>query len=127
MTETLQEPTPRRATSPSSPHHDATPRSGPGRMIGWLVLPFVVFGLIGLYSIVERRTEHQVLAEQTSRMAVPYVSVIHATPIKTDSALVLPGNINSYVNSPIYARTNGYLKKWYKDIGSHVQQGDLLA
>ena len=44
-----------------------------------------------------------------------------------DSELVLPGNINSYVNSPIYARTNGYLKKWYKDIGSHVQKGDLLA
>jgi RND family efflux transporter MFP subunit len=127
MTETLQEPTPRRAPSPSSLHHDATPRGGRGRMIGWLVLPFVVFGLIGLYSIVERRTEHRVLAQQTERMAVPYVSVIHATPIKTDSALVLPGNINSYVNSPIYARTNGYLKKWYKDIGSHVQQGDLLA
>ncbi len=40
---------------------------------------------------------------------------------------MLPGNINSYVNSPIYARTNGYLKKWYKDIGSHVNKGELLA
>ena len=41
--------------------------------------------------------------------------------------MILPGNIQSYVESPIYARTNGYLKKWYKDIGSHVKQGDLLA
>ena len=79
--------------------------------------------LIGLYSLVQRRTEHRVLAQQTERMAVPYVAVIHATPIEADSALVLPGNIKSYVESPIYARTNGYLKKWYKDIGSHVQQG----
>jgi RND family efflux transporter MFP subunit len=126
MTETLQEPQRKVAAGPQ-PQHDDAPRRGRGRMIGWLLAPFVVFGLIGLFSFVERRTEHRVLAEQTERMAVPYVSVIHATPISSDSALVLPGNINSYVNSPIYARTNGYLKKWYKDIGSHVQQGDLLA
>jgi hypothetical protein len=53
--------------------------------------------------------------------------VIHATPLASVNELVLPGNINSYVNSPIYARTNGYLMKWYKDIGAHVKQGDLLA
>ena len=67
------------------------------------------------------------LAEQTEQMAVPYVSVIHATPITGDSEMVLPGTLKAYVESPIYARTNGYLKKWYKDIGSHVQKGDLLA
>jgi multidrug efflux pump subunit AcrA (membrane-fusion protein) len=44
-----------------------------------------------------------------------------------DSQLILPGNVQSYVESPVYARTNGYLKKWYKDIGSHVKEGDLLA
>jgi RND family efflux transporter MFP subunit len=96
-------------------------------MLGWFLVPFVVFLLIGLYSLVERRSERHVLAEQAERLAVPYVSVIHATPLDSNSALVLPGNINSYVNAPIYARTNGYLKKWYKDIGSHVAQGDLLA
>src|ERR1700688_2795464 len=100
---------------------------GRGPMLRWFFVLFLIFVVLGVYIFVQRRTEHQVLAEQTERMAVPYVSVIHATPIDSDSALVLPGNINSYVNSPIYARTNGYLKKWYKDIGSHVQQGDLLA
>src|SRR5215469_4986226 len=69
----------------------------------------------------------QVLAKQTEMMAVPYVAVVHATPLSGNSELVLPGNIQSYVDSPIYARTNGYLKKWYRDIGSHVAKGDLLA
>jgi RND family efflux transporter MFP subunit len=68
-----------------------------------------------------------VLAEQTERMAVPFVSVIRATPVEGASEMVLPGNLKAYVESPLYARTNGYLKKWYKDIGSHVNQGDLLA
>ena len=72
-------------------------------------------------------SEHKALAQQTEQMAVPYVSVIHATPIDADSEMVLPGTLKPYVESPIYARTNGYLKKWYKDIGSHVEKGELLA
>jgi RND family efflux transporter MFP subunit len=98
-----------------------------GRMLRWFLVVFLIFLALGMYSLVQRRTEHKVLVQQTDRMAVPYVSVIHAIPVSGDSELTLPGNINSYVNSPIYARTNGYLKKWYKDIGSHVNKGDLLA
>ena len=41
--------------------------------------------------------------------------------------MVLPGTLKPDVESPLYARTNGYLKKWYKDIGSHVEKGDILA
>jgi RND family efflux transporter MFP subunit len=88
---------------------------------------FLVFLVIGLYNILERRSERGVLAQQTEKMSVPHVAVIHATPVEAESQLILPGNVQSYVESPIYARTNGYLKKWYKDIGSHVKQGDLLA
>ncbi len=128
MPETLQEPEPKLARAPQpQPQHDDAPRHGRGRMIGWLILPFIVFGLVAAYSLIERRTEHRVLAQQTERFAVPYVSVIHATPLASINALVLPGTINSYVNAPIYARTSGYLMKWYKDIGAHVKQGDLLA
>src|SRR5208282_3973527 len=44
-----------------------------------------------------------------------------------DENLVLPGTLMAYIESPIYARTNGYLKKWYHDIGSRVAKGELLA
>jgi RND family efflux transporter MFP subunit len=124
MSQTFSEP-PVRETG-----HDSTgsvPPAGPGQLMKWFVVLFVVFIILGVYSFTQKRASHQVLAEQTVRMAVPYVTLIHATPIKGDSELILPGNIQSYVESPIYARTNGYLKKWYKDIGSHVATGDLLA
>ena len=96
-------------------------------MLGWFIVLFLVFLIIGLYNVLQRRSERGVLAQQTERLSVPHVAVIHATPVEADPALILPGNIQSYVESPIYARTNGYLKKWYKDIGSHVKEGDLLA
>jgi len=119
MTETVKEP-----------QHDLN-SSRPGgsrtRLLGWFTLLFLVFLVIGLYNILERRSERGVLAQQTEKMSVPHVAVIHATPVEAESQLILPGNVQSYVESPIYARTNGYLKKWYKDIGTHVKQGDLLA
>lgn len=103
------------------------PTSGRSRLLGWFIVLFLVFLIVGFYNILQRRSERGVLAQQTERLSVPHVAVIHATPVESDPGLILPGNIQSYVESPIYARTNGYLKKWYKDIGSHVKEGDLLA
>jgi RND family efflux transporter MFP subunit len=100
---------------------------GIGSMVRWFLILFVVFAILGAYALLQRRNEHRVLAEQTERMAVPFVSVIRATPVEGASEMVLPGTLKAYVESPLYARTNGYLKKWYKDIGSHVNKGDLLA
>ena len=106
----------------------STNRSRGGRrLLGWFVVLFLVFLIIGLYNIFQRRNEHKVLAQQTERLSVVHVAVTHATPVQSDSQLILPGNVQSFVESPIYARTNGYLKKWYKDIGSHVKEGELLA
>ncbi len=120
---------PSRGSAGIPPSGDPTqgPTPGRGPLLKWFVILFVVFAVLGLYSFSQKRASHRVLAEQTDRMAVPYVAVVHATPLSGDSDLVLPGNIQSYVDSPIYARTNGYLKKWYKDIGSQVAKGDLLA
>ena len=83
--------------------------------------------LLGLFTWVQRRAQYDALAKETEKMAVPTVSVIHPTPEPPQEDLVLPSTLQAYVESPIYARTNGYLKKWYHDIGSHVQQGELLA
>jgi RND family efflux transporter MFP subunit len=93
------------------------------------VLFLVVIGLVilGAATLFQRRAQYQALAKETETLAVPTVAVIHATTESAEEDLVLPGTMQAYVESPIYARTNGYLKKWYHDIGSRVAQGELLA
>jgi RND family efflux transporter MFP subunit len=58
---------------------------------------------------------------------VTAVSVVSPKQTAPADEIILPGNVQPYISSPIYARTNGYLKKWYFDIGAHVKQGQLLA
>ena len=53
--------------------------------------------------------------------------MVHPLAEKPDEELVLPGSLLAFEESPIYARTSGYLVRWYKDIGSRVKEGDLLA
>ena len=67
------------------------------------------------------------LRQQTLEMAVPAVSVIHPKRGAMTEEVVLPGNAQAYVATPIFARTNGYLSKWYFDIGARVKSGQLLA
>jgi len=112
------------------PNHTSHPSGavkGPGALLRWFLILFIVFLVLGIYAVSQRKNESKALAEQTERLAVPFVSVIHATPVDSDSEMVLPGTLKPYVESTIYARTNGYLKSWYKDIGSHVNKGELLA
>jgi RND family efflux transporter MFP subunit len=89
-----------------------------------IVIVLVVLGAVTLF---QRRTQYQALAKETETLAIPTVAVIHAAVESTEEDLVLPGAMQAYVESPIYARTNGYLKKWYHDIGSRVREGELLA
>jgi RND family efflux transporter MFP subunit len=100
---------------------------GPGALLRWFLILFIIFLVLGIYAVSQRVSEHKALAQQTEQMAVPFVSVIHPSIINSNSDMVLPGTLKPYVESTIYARTNGYLKKWYKDIGSHVEKGDILA
>lgn len=83
--------------------------------------------VLGAFTMLQRRSEYRTLAEETETLAIQTVGVIHPSPETGEEDLVLPGTIEAFVESPIYARTNGYLKKWYHDIGSRVQKGDLLA
>jgi RND family efflux transporter MFP subunit len=87
----------------------------------------VVLVVVGALMMLQRRSQFRALAENTETMSVATVAIIHPTPQNADEDLVLPGTLQAYVESPIYARTNGYLRKWYHDIGSHVQKGDILA
>jgi multidrug efflux system membrane fusion protein len=93
-------------------------------MIGLALLLLIIGGLIAMFT---RIRDNHVLADETEREAIPTVAVIHPTAEKPDEELILPGSLQAYEESPIYARTNGYLLRWYKDMGSRVTQGELLA
>jgi RND family efflux transporter MFP subunit len=93
-------------------------------IVGVLLLVLLAAGGITLLS---RVTHERALAKETEIDTVPTVAVTHPTPEKPDEDLILPGSLLAYEESPIYARTNGYLVKWYKDIGSRVTKGELLA
>src|SRR5690242_512092 len=67
------------------------------------------------------------LARSTEEAAVPVVNVIHPKDGAPLEELILPGNTQAFSDTPIFARTSGYLKRWYFDIGAHVKRGDLLA
>ena len=89
-----------------------------------LLLVLAVFAVIGILS---RRHAMDVLAERTDQLAPPSVIAITPKPGNPIQELTLPGNVTSYTDAPVYARTSGYLTHWYYDIGAKVKAGALLA
>jgi RND family efflux transporter MFP subunit len=95
----------------------------------WLVagIAFIAVATLfgwGVWSRVRVRT---VLAAETAQVARPAVSVVSPKRTAPAQEIILPGNVQPFIASPIYSRTNGYLKKWYVDIGARVTKGQLLA
>jgi RND family efflux transporter MFP subunit len=95
----------------------------------WLVLAVAVILVAvllisGIWSRVKARAA---LDTETTQSALTAVSVVSPKQSAPTDEIILPGNVQPYISSPIYARTNGYLKKWYFDIGARVKQGELLA
>jgi len=96
-----------------------------GKLI--LIVLAVVFIAAAAVAFSIRLGEKHALAKETETLAVPSVIVIQAKPEPPQQELVLPSTLEAYTESPIYARTSGYLARWYKDIGSRVEKGQLLA
>jgi RND family efflux transporter MFP subunit len=95
----------------------------------WLVLAIALIAVVtllvsGIWSRVRARTT---LNAETAQAALPAVSVVSPKRTAPADEIILPGNVQPFITSPIYSRTNGYLKKWYFDIGARVKQGQLLA
>jgi len=94
----------------------------------WVLVGVVLIALVvltaGILPRIQARTD---LKKETLEMAVPVVSVVQPKGSGPAQELVLPANVQAYADAPIYARTNGYLKRWYADIGTHVKAGQLLA
>jgi len=97
------------------------------RLFVVLALCAILLLVVGGVTLLMRRSQYKALAKETEALAVPTVSVVHPIAESDSEDLVLPSTLQAYVESPIYARTNGYLKKWYHDIGSRVNKGELLA
>jgi RND family efflux transporter MFP subunit len=95
----------------------------------WLVPVIAVLAavLVLIFGIRSRVKDETTLRAVTDQMAVPSVSVVAPKHTAPATEIILPGNMQPFISSPIYARTDGYLKKWYFDIGAHVKAGELLS
>jgi RND family efflux transporter MFP subunit len=96
---------------------------------GWWILILALIAVAallssGIWSRVKARTTLKV---ETAQVALTAVSVVSPKQTAPAEEIILPGNVQPFITSPVYARTNGYLKKWYFDIGAHVKKGQLLA
>jgi len=95
----------------------------------WVVLTIalIVVATLLVSGIWSRVKARNTLNQETARAALPSVSVVSPKQTAPAEEIILPGNVEPYISSTIYSRTNGYLKKWYVDIGARVKQGQLLA
>jgi RND family efflux transporter MFP subunit len=94
----------------------------------WIfLLALVIAVLLVVFGILPRIQARTALRQETLRMAVPTVAVVQPKRSAPAQEIVLPANVQAFADAPIYARTNGYLKRWYVDIGSRVKEGQLLA
>jgi RND family efflux transporter MFP subunit len=109
-------------------HARASPPAAPPRTLRRVGLAAAIAAVvIALFGILQRRGHEAEVAQWTRDQAVPTVALITPQPGATKETLVLPGTVQAWYETPIYARVNGYLKNWYFDYGAHVKKGDLLA
>lgn len=120
------------ATDPNpNPHSetvqvDTTSRLGRGPLFA-IVGVVIVLLIAVVIGIVSRHSAEERLEEQTHASAVPSIFVTHASGGAAAQELRLPANTEAFIDTPIYSRTNGYMQKWFADIGTPVKQGQLLA
>lgn len=111
-------------------HQETAPEQkpiSPRLALAGVAVVLVVALLLGGFGILSRRSAATVLAEHTTEMAAPTVIATTPTLGAPIDSFVLPGNVTAYTDSPIYARTSGYLTRWHFDIGAKVKKGALLA
>jgi RND family efflux transporter MFP subunit len=115
---------------PASEGHGGPPDAPPlsGRVAGIMIVVLLVLAvLLAVGGIVPRVRARTQLKNQTDALAAPTVIANPPQQGKTGQEIILPGNVYAYSDASLYARTDGYLSKWYFDIGAHVRQGQLLA
>ena len=121
-----------RGTGAPQHHHELADRPAPpvirrGPLTTIVVFVLIVAVIIAVVGILARRHAAAELAQYTGTVAAPAVLLVAPQMEKGTREIVLPGNMQAFTQAPIYARTTGYVKAWYHDIGAHVKKGDLLA
>jgi RND family efflux transporter MFP subunit len=119
MTQLAQQPPPDTRTT-----HRPEVKTHSTRLV---MIVLLVLLMAGGFSVVRRVSERRALAKETERLAVPTVAVTKPSTEPTNDDMTLPAQLQAYTQSVVYSRTNGYLLRWTKDIGSHVKKGELLA
>jgi RND family efflux transporter MFP subunit len=114
-------------TAHDESHAPEQEKIAPHKAVMVLVVAAIVLGVLALVGYLDRRHDDKVLAADTVKYAAPTVEIAPARQAPPVDNFVLPGNVTAYTDSPIYARTDGYLTHWYFDIGARVKQGALLA
>ncbi|MGA7841136.1 MAG: efflux RND transporter periplasmic adaptor subunit [Candidatus Acidiferrales bacterium] len=120
----MTEPAEYKSPQPN-PRQSGAEKSGHGVLIA-IIAALVIIAIV-VAGVVPRVRAKNELKKETDVLAVPEVGVIQPKRGSPAQEIILPGNIQAFTDAPIYARTNGYLKVWYFDIGAHVKQGQLLA
>jgi RND family efflux transporter MFP subunit len=104
------------------------PKSSPTKKVNrYAVITLILILFLVAWGIFSRLHARAVLANEATEAAIYTVTVTKPGHSSMGEDLVLPGSLQAYIEAPIYARTNGYLKTWYTDIGSQVKKGQLLA
>jgi RND family efflux transporter MFP subunit len=110
--------------APQPPPHASSPK---GRRLLWFLVIPVVLACSALVTARARRASNQSVAETTKTLAMQNVTVVHATLGSPVTDLTVPGTVQAFSESPVYARIGGYLRAWNADIGARVRKGQLLA
>ena len=117
--------------SPQGAHdHESAPDQAsiaPHKAIFGLIVVLIALAALAIFGILHRRQVDDVLAKTTTELAPPTVIALPPKPGAPLDSFVLPGNVTAFTDSPIFARTSGYLTRWYYDIGAPVKKGALLA
>src|SRR5690348_960161 len=108
-----------------------TPAQPPAFPLRGLLLVALLAALVGAYVIytglTSRARASSSLERATLANSIPTVATVHPQVSAGAEEIELPGNMQPFVDTPIWARSSGYLKQWYADIGAHVRRGQLLA
>jgi RND family efflux transporter MFP subunit len=104
-------------------------KPGSGHKRHWMiaVLAFAAAAALVISGILPRVKARATLRSETAQLAIPTVQVVEPKASAPAQEIILPANVQAFADAPIYARTSGYLRRWYADIGTHVKAGQLLA